>query len=62
MLRRVIQFSTAAPRQATRATTGRRLEVAPTGAHNRSVLANFGYDGNAIAVVQGSGALCEHAG
>jgi crotonobetainyl-CoA:carnitine CoA-transferase CaiB-like acyl-CoA transferase len=62
MLRRVIQFSTAAPRQATRATTGRRLEVAPTGAHNRSVLANFGYNENAIATQQRSGALREYAG
>ena len=62
MLRRVIQFSTAAPRQATRATIGLRPEVAATGAHNRSVLADFGYDENAIAALQGSGALREHAG
>jgi hypothetical protein len=58
MLRRVIQFSTAAPRQATRATIGLRPEVAATGAHNRSFPADFG----AIAAVHGSGALREHAG
>jgi crotonobetainyl-CoA:carnitine CoA-transferase CaiB-like acyl-CoA transferase len=62
MLRRVIQFSTAARRQATRATIGLRPEVAATGAHNRSVLADFGYNENAIAAVQGSGASRERTG
>jgi crotonobetainyl-CoA:carnitine CoA-transferase CaiB-like acyl-CoA transferase len=62
MQRRVIQSSTAAPRQATRATTGLRPEVAATGAHNPSVLADFGYNENAIAAVQGSGASRERTG
>ena len=52
----------AAPWQATHATIGLRSEVAAMGAHNRSVLADFGYDENTIAALQRSGALREHAG
>jgi crotonobetainyl-CoA:carnitine CoA-transferase CaiB-like acyl-CoA transferase len=62
MGRRVIQFSTAAPWQATRATIGLQPEVTAVGAHNRSVLADFGYDENAITALQRSDALREHAG
>jgi hypothetical protein len=49
----------AAPWQASHATIGLRSEVAGMGAHNRSVLADFGYDENTVAALQRSGALRE---
>jgi CoA:oxalate CoA-transferase len=49
----------AAPWRANGSPVGVRLGVANPGADNRSVLAEFGYDENAIAALQESGALRE---